>query len=512
PAPRGGARPNPPAAPLKRPGSLRPRVGHVFEATVGSLTLGGEAVVKCGDYVVFASGVIPGERGRFEVASVGQRYGRVKLLELLSTAPVRVKPRCAHFNECGGCTWQHIDYPAQLEIKQTLLQHALDHALGPDGVEVEPILGMDEPWGTRNKVHFLITEVRGKPALAHFAPHSRDVVAVRECPVHHELGNAVAKTLVELLHTNKVSVFHEADPEARRPARGAARHMVGRVAGAGDTTTTQAQATVVVAQARVPGGATLGEALVTAQPAVAGVFMNVNDEEGAVVFGRSTRKLHGHKRLIETVGGIEYLVSPQSFFQTNAAAAARLVDVVLAAVPSPPAEPVLDLYSGGGLFSLALARRGHAVTAVEENPYAVEDGVESARRNNIRGVWFEAGRTEAVLPRLIHEKQFATVVLDPPREGTPPETMRLVVEAVQPRTIVDVSCDPAALVRDLKYLTQNGYRLLRVQPLDMFPHTAHVESVAVLRRVERPTEPAPRRSEARPRRPAPPNRRGPRDD
>lgn len=472
--------------------SDRPSVGAIIQLTVSALTLSGEAIGKHGGYVLFISGAIPGERVKVEVVSTGQRYGRARVLEVLSPAPTRVTPKCRHFGVCGGCSWQHLDYAAQLRQKEELLRGTLAHRLPGVPLPMRPIIGMDDPWGTRNKVHFIVESVKGKPALGHYRAHSRDFIPVEECPVHHPLGNAVAGAMIESLHAANIPAFHEGG------RGGIARHLLVRA-----TAGQEAQATLVASRARFPGQPEFTQGIMNRGLPVESIHLNINPVPGPVVLGPHTLKLAGHPRVIQHIMGIDFLLSPTSFFQTNEQGARRLVETVLEFLPPDLPHPILDLYAGVGLFALPLGRRGHRVTAVEENPMAVGDGIESAKANRISTVRFLAGRMEEAMKRLDPHRPLSAVILDPPRDGCPEWALRHLVRQFAPPRIVDVSCDPTSLARDLSVLLELGYRLLAIQPIDMFPHTAHIETVVLLEREGDPGDGPSRerpRSRQRPRR------------
>jgi 23S rRNA (uracil1939-C5)-methyltransferase len=282
--------------------------------------------------------------------------------------------------------------------------------------------------------------------------------------------------MLQLLETHEIPAFVEGG------RGGVARHLLVRVSGPSG----EAQATLVASRTKLPGLHAIGEELVAAEPAVTGVHLNTNSEPGTVIFGPHTQQLAGQARLMEEIAGVRFLISPTSFFQTSAAGAARLVETVLRSVPAMSSGSILDLYAGVGLFAAPLARRGHRVLAVEENPTAVEDGIETLKHNRISGCRYLSGKVETTLKKLARDEQFQIAILDPPREGCPEWTLRLLARQMRPQRIIDVSCDPTALAADLALLTHSGYRVMEIQPIDMFPHTAHIESVAVLERTARP--------------------------
>ncbi len=463
----------------------RARVGQSLVLDVGDLTLGGEAVARYGQYVLFIAGAMPGERVVAEVVSVGPRYGRARIVRVMEASTARVTPRCRHFGVCGGCAWQHIAYPEQLRWKERLLRSALEHRLPGLYLPIAAMIGMDNAWGTRNKVHFLIGEERGHLALGHYRAHSRAMIPVQECPVHDEAGNRVARTMLRLLDERGTAPYVEGGHG------GIARHAVVRVAGEPRA----AQAVLGAARGRFRGVETLGQDLMQAEPVVSGIHLNVNAQPGPVILGPQTVKLAGQPRLVEEIAGIKFYVSPTAFFQTSTTGAARLAETVLRYVPEATSGSVLDLYAGVGLFAAPLARRGHSVLAVEENPHAVQDGIETLRANHISGCRFLSGKAETTLKKLARDESFEVVILDPPREGCPEWALRLIAQRMRPARIIDVSCDPTTLARDLALLTGSGYRIREIQPIDMFPHTAHIESVAL---VERSAEPGGRVARAKP--------------
>jgi 23S rRNA (uracil1939-C5)-methyltransferase len=386
------------------------------------------------------------------------------------------------------------------------LQDLLDAALGRRAPRVRPMLtpdGSDDadapaPWEFRHKVHFVCARGTGHEpfVLGHFAAGAQAVVPVVECPVHVEAGNRTARAI------------QRACLQLRLPAattdggRGLVRHIVVRVGHA----TRERMATLVVTDGRDRRLRRLVEVLAEAGELPDGLHVNVLEGPSSWLFGPTTFKLHGRSWLREEVAGLSYLVAPTAFFQTNVRAAETLVRLVLDAIP-PETEDVLDLYAGAGLFALPLARRGHRVTAVEEHPEAIEAGVRSQQINEIapNRCRFVRARVEHALGRYArrreetHEQSRAVpgrgtlvpalaVVLDPPRAGCSPRVLTALTERLRPRVIAYVSGDPEALARDLRLLVQRSssgsarYRVSSVQPVDMFPHTTHVEALAVLER------------------------------
>jgi 23S rRNA (uracil1939-C5)-methyltransferase len=454
--------------------------------------LDGDGVGEVDGRPVHVPFTIPGER-----AEVVLRPGRDggwtgEVVRLLTPSPHRVPARCRHFGSCGGCSWQHIAYPEQLRLKQRLLQTLLDRALGRRSPAVLATLGTPEspggaangpdaaPWGYRDKVHFVFGRGgrRASLVMGHYRRASRTVLPIEECPVHAEAGNRAAFALRDALVGARVPA---STPDG---ASGVARHAVVRVTEAGDLLTTLVVTENVKSLRRVTAEFErwLGEPPGGRAPGHAGFHLNIHDRPGPFLFGRETRRLFGEDQAREAVAGVTYLISPTSFFQTNARAAGVLVRQVVSALPHTAAR-VLDLYAGVGLFALPLARRGHYVVAVEENREAVASAAAAMGVNRVaaRACRLIAARVEDAAGR-VGDGPWDAVVLDPPRQGCAPAVLDWIVATLRPSHVVYVSCNPEALARDLASVPPAAYAVGPVQPVDMFPHTAHLEAVVVLNR------------------------------
>jgi 23S rRNA (uracil1939-C5)-methyltransferase len=420
---------------------------------------------------------LPGERVEADVVSGRGGALTGEVVRVVARSPHRVQPLCPYFGACGGCMWQHIAYSEQLRIKERLLREMLERAVGGQAPPVATMLtGSDEPWGHRNKVHFVFGRgPGGELTLGHYRRQSTTIVPVEECPVHEPRGNRVAFALRDALRRARVGPARPRGGERHRP--GVARHVVVRAT----LRPPETLATLVVTRndrGLRPAARALGES----PDAPDGLHLNIHDGPGPYLFGRETRTLRGRDRVRETIAGTSFLISPTAFFQTNVRAADKMVRLVLG--QAGPARQVLDLYAGAGLFALPLARAGVRVTAVEESREAVEDGEASRRFNRIAEgrCRFVRARAEEVAARggVQIASPLDLVVLDPPRSGCPKPVLAWVSGALRPARIVYVSCNPETLAADLKIPLAAGYLPRLMQPIDMFPHTPHVETVAVL--------------------------------
>ncbi len=393
------------------------------------------------------------------------------------TATAAVTPRCRHAGRCGGCQWQHVPYAEQLARKRDEVDRLLRSRVRqlPPVAPVVPMPVGDDgaPWHFRHKAAFVFgrdgRDGRGL-VMGHHAAGSRDVVPVEECPVHGARANRIAFRLRDELVKARVSA---AGPDLS----GVLRHVIVR------TSADERDAVLMLVVTRNAGELKKPvRALLASDDRPDGCFLNIHPTPSPYMVGRETLRLDGHAHVREKSLGPTFLVSPTAFFQTNPAAAAVLVSLVLDAI-DPRARHVLDLYSGGGLFTLPLASRGHRVTAVEENARAVADAERNLEVNRLdpRGVRLINARTEQAI-RDLERQAVDAVVLDPPRQGCAPAVIDAVFGRLAPPRVVYVSCNPAALAEELPGIVAAGYRVRSVQPVDMFPHTPHVEAVAVFDR------------------------------
>jgi 23S rRNA (uracil1939-C5)-methyltransferase len=388
-----------------------------------------------------------------------------------------VRPFCRHFGPCGGCDWQDRLYADQLSQKRGRLTDLLQSAARSGDLNVQPMVGMhvDEtgwPWRFRHKASFVFGQgADGRPTIGHYAIRSNDVVAITECPVHADRANQLAFALLGHLARARV-------PAAGPSLHGILRHLIVRTTRDGREVGAMLVVTRNDKMLRKPV-----KAFLATEEAPDGFYLNIHDRPGPHMMGRETMRLSGRSHVKETVNGFSYLLSPTAFFQTNVDAADVIVRLVLEAVPETEPQRVLDLYAGGGLFTVPLAARGHLVTAVEENRQAIEDAEANLRLNRVsdRDARLQVARVEEALHRLAREK-FDTVILDPPRQGCPPAVIERVFGRIKAPRVVYVSCNPDALAAEIPAILDAGYTIDRVQPVDMFPHTTHIETVVTFSR------------------------------
>jgi len=423
----------------------------------------GQAVGRASGMVVFAFGPLPGERARVRVTTVKPTYAVANVLERLNDSPARTQPFCPVFGECGGCQVQHLRYSAQLDWKRDVVRNALQRIGGLHAADVRAAVGMPVPRNYRNKMSLVVRHRRsaGAPVLGFYRQRSHDVVPIDGCPIVMPQLSAYVTTLRDAASASALSN---------------ARHVVCRAA----RTSGEAVVTITSTHAS-PALKAASQALLARLNGAVGVANSFDLGGENAILGRKSRVLAGRPYIEETIDGIRYRVSAGSFFQVNVEMLARIFAALRPKLRA--SMRVVDLYCGAGTFALFFARNGCHVYGIEENAHAVAEARENAQLNDLQArVQFHAGRAADALERADARAALAAadaLFLDPPRKGSDEQTLSAVAEARVP-VLWYLSCDPATLARDLKFLTAKGYSLGSVQPFDMFPQTGHVEALAML--------------------------------
>ncbi len=439
---------------------------HTLEIT--GYTAEGMGVARLEGRVVFVPRVIQGERWRVRLEKVNKNVAWGRGMELLSPSPERLEPDCPLFGRCGGCQFRHMAYEEELRAKAQRVQDALTRLGGTEPI-LSDILGAENTLRYRNKVQFPVSQGKEGLAIGYYRPRSHQVLDAADCLLQPESVTRLRAAFRGWMERQGVPAYEEGT------GAGLVRHLYLRTNSRGE-----ALACVVSNGDRLPGEGELVEALRGAEPALAGVVLNTNTRDTNVILGERYRVLWGRDWLEEELCGLGFRLSVPSFFQINRAQTQRLYQIALDFAQLTGTETVLDLYCGIGTISLALARRAGRVIGAEIVPQAVEDARENAARNGVSNVEFFCGDAGAVAAKLAEEGIRPQVIcVDPPRKGLGPEAPAILA-GMGPERIVYVSCDPATLARDVRSFGELGYRAVEARGVDLFPRTAHVETVVCL--------------------------------
>ena len=444
----------------------------VHPLRIEGYTAEGMGVARLEGRVVFVPFTAQGELWRVRLEKVRPHMAWGRGVELLEPSPERTEPDCPLFGRCGGCQFRHLTYAKELRAKGQRIADALER-VGGVRLDLPPVLGAEAPDRYRNKVQFPVAPGRRGPAVGYYRPRSHDVLDVADCLLQPEMV-----TTLRLAFLGWMEDFHVL-PYEETTRSGLIRHLYVRTNQAGE-----ALCCVVVNGSSLPHTQELVRRLRQAVPSLVGVVLNQNPRDTNVILGPDYRTLWGRDFLEETLCGMTFRLSVPSFFQINRAQTERLYAQVLDFAGLTGTETVLDLYCGIGTISLALAQRAAQVIGAEIVPQAIEDAKANAARNGVGNVRFlcgDAGQTAAQLAREGIRPQ--VICVDPPRKGLAPE-VPAILAGMAPERIVYVSCDPATLARDIKRLAELGYRTVRAQGVDLFPRTAHVETVVLLSKGE----------------------------
>lgn len=441
-----------------------------YEMNIEDLGVNGEGIGKIEGYTMFVSGALPGERVRIKAVKVGKSYGYGKLLEVKKASPDRKIPLCPYFPRCGGCQLQHLSYPAQLDFKRKLVQDALQRIGGLEGVVVNETIGMKEPWNYRNKMQFPVGMNKNGLAIGFYAPRSHDIIDMDRCYIHHPVNDKIISIVRDYINKFHIPPYDEHSHE------GIIRHIVSRTG----FKSGEIMVIIVTKGEELPYKDDLIKSLTENIPQIKSIVQNINSKRTNVILGSQNKVLWGKAYIYDYIGDLKFKISPLSFFQVNPVQTEVLYKTAVDYAGLTGRETVIDAYCGTGTISLFMARKAAKVLGVEVVPQAIEDAKQNARENRIENVEFQCGDAEELIPELFKQGlQPDVIVVDPPRKGCSEKLLEAIAYA-KPDRIVYVSCNPATLARDLSYLSKNGYQVQKVQPVDMFAQTSHVESICLM--------------------------------
>ena len=451
----------------------------VIEIT--DIGVGGEGIGKLDGYTLFVKDAVIGDRVEVKVIKAKNNYGYGRLMRVIDPSPHRVEPRCRFARQCGGCQIQEMSYERQLEFKQKKVYDDLVRIgdFDPEliGRVMEPVVGMDDPFGYRNKAQFPFgTDREGNPVTGFYAGRTHDIIANTDCALGVPVNRNILEIILAFMKKYQIPSYNE------KTGDGLIRHALIRYG----FVTKEIMVCLIINGSGIPHADELIRQL-QAIPGMTGVSVSENTRRDNVIMGETYRVLWGKGYITDYIGKIRYQISPLSFYQVNPVQTEKLYSLALEYADLKGGETVWDLYCGIGTISLFLAQKAGKVYGVEIVPQAIEDARRNAELNGIKNAEFFVGKAEEVLPAFYEQKRAEgsaethadVIVVDPPRKGCDGKLLDTIVK-MAPEKVVYVSCDPATLARDLKILCANGYELVKVRPVDQFPMSVHVETVVLL--------------------------------
>jgi len=434
---------------------------------ITDMTHEGAGVAKIDGFTVFIEGAITGERVEIKIVKVLKSFAYGKILKIIKLSPNRKPPTCENYKRCGGCSLQHLTYNATLDFKANVVKNNLKKFAGLD-INVNKTIGLDDPYSYRNKVQFPVGQKDNEVIVGFYANRTHEIIPVLDCTIQSRIANKIVRDVKEFIKQENVSVYDEVKN------KGLIRHIVIRTSGK----TNEVMVVIVTNGEQFNKKEILVKMLTERNKEVKSIIQNINTKKTNVILGGKEILLYGKSRITDYIGKFKFNISAQSFFQVNSKQTETLYKKALEFAGLTGKETVFDLYCGIGTISLFLAQKAYKVYGVEIVNQAIEDAKINAKENNVGNVEFFAGKSEEIVPNLYQKGIKAdVVVVDPPRSGCD-EVLIDTINKMQPQKIVYVSCNPATLARDIKLF--EGYEVKKVQPVDMFPWTYHVESVVLL--------------------------------
>ena len=430
---------------------------------------GGVGIGKYDGFTVFVEGGLINDKVKVKINKSKKNYAVGDIIEIIEKSPFRVDRLCSDsLKDCGGCQIQELDYKKQLEIKTNEVKQVISRIGKLENVTIYDTIGMEEPFRYRNKAQFPIQKINGAPAIGFYKKKSHDIIPTNKCIIQHDINDKIIQIIKTYINAYDVSIYDE------KTHTGVLRHLVTKIG----FTTGEVMVVLVANGKKLPYLNELASVLEENIPGFKTLVVNVNREKTNVILGKENRVIYGEGKINDYIGDLVFEISPLSFFQVNPVQTEVLYNKALEYAELKENDTVFDIYCGIGTISLFLAQKATKVYGIEIVEAAIEDAKINARLNKLDNTEFYAGKAEEVVPKMYKEGKTANVVVvDPPRKGCDDKVLDTIV-SMAPDRVVYVSCNPSTLARDLAYLDERGYKCIEIQPVDMFPHTMHVECVA----------------------------------
>ncbi|RAS82986.1 23S rRNA (uracil(1939)-C(5))-methyltransferase RlmD [Priestia endophytica] len=450
---------------------MKVKVGQHVPLTIKRLGINGEGVGYFKKQVVFVPGALPNEEVIAEITNVKHKFaeGRVKRIRKMSDD--RVKAPCPIYEKCGGCQLQHLSYEGQLKAKRDIVVQAFERHGNVHNLEkkLEQTIGMEEPWKYRNKAQFQVGLLKGKVIAGLYGANSHRLININECIVQRPETTKVINNVKQILQDLKISIYDE------RKRKGLVRTIVTRIG----VSTGEVQLVLITSKEELPKKDLLIQEVKKRLPEVKSIMQNVNGQKTSLIFGDKTFTLDGKETIEEVLGDLSFDLSARAFFQLNPTQTVKLYDEVKKEAGLTGKEKIVDAYCGVGTIGLWLADEADEIRGMDVIEDSIVDANKNAKAKGYDNAHYVVGKAEYWMPKWVKEGwKPDVVVVDPPRTGCDEKLLKTILD-VKPKKVVYVSCNPSTLAKDVKILTKL-YKVERIQPVDMFPQTAHVESVTTL--------------------------------
>ena len=432
---------------------------------------GGVGIGKFEGFTVFVDGGLVKDKIKVKITKSKKNYAVGDIVEIIEPSPYRVERKCSkELKDCGGCQIQELDYQEQLNLKTNEVRQVISRIGKLDDVVIHDARGMEEPFRYRNKAQFPIQKVNGVPVIGFYKKKSHDIIPTDQCIIQHDVNDKIIQIIKTYIRAYKVSIYDE------KTHTGVLRHLVIKVG----FTTKEVMVVLVANGRKLPYLNELASVLAENIPGFKTLVVNVNREKTNVILGNENRIVYGDGKINDYIGNLVFEISPLSFFQVNPVQTEVLYNKALEYANLGENDTVFDIYCGIGTISLFLAQKAKKVYGIEIVDEAIKDAKRNAALNKLDNVEFYVGKAEEVVPKMYKQgKRANVVVVDPPRKGCDEKVLDTIV-SMEPDRVVYVSCNPSTLARDLNYLNERGYKCKEVQPVDMFPHSVHIENVALI--------------------------------
>ena len=445
----------------------------VLEVIPEKLVYEGSALAKVDGFPIFIDGGCPRDKLKIRIKKANKSFANAEILEILEPSAHRVKPFCPIHNVCGGCGWQYVDYDFQLEQKRNIVFETIKKITGRE-IEVKPVLSSPKIREFRSKIQYPVSQTKvSKRLLAgYYKKGSHELVNVKFCPIQPKIIDKITEFIRQTAKELEISGYNE------KTHKGELRHIVYRYS----VSENECIVIFVVNNTKLNEKfKNLSKKVMNEFAHVKGCLVNYNTEKNNLILTGDTRKIQGENHIIEKIDGKTFKISANSFFQVNIGSAENIFNTVKNIIVENYEKPrLLDAYSGVSSFGVWLADIADEVVSVEEAPSATKDAQENVKLNNITNLKAINKDAKIAFEELIEaNEKFDVTVLDPPRKGCSKESLDFAMK-LSKKAIIYVSCNPSTLARDLKYLHENGFKTKYIQPVDMFCHSYHIESVAWL--------------------------------